>query len=283
MDQEQKMAGEILLSPMQHFRRVLIRSPSFVGTCSLQDVANFLNAHNTGYAFITWISRTSKLLYFSFVEFHLGLRRRVIVNMEIRKPQAGLEQCFLSERVLITSRKWKSSFRVDIVRCVWRPTEFSTFGDLLSTTTKHLQQRIISMADHQTDLFVCRSTFTIAFSQFHREQHVCRIYFDSESDRKEFEQNDAATKRRLLMFPEYNCFTRRKRFSPQSLKSMCIFMLVNFFTHVRFETRPDLVPAVLHEDLEQFGRRIGTSDFMKRASFALQPLARGSTAEWPEI
>ena len=224
-----------------------------------------------------WISRSSKRLYFSFVDFDFGLRRRVIVNMEIRQPLAGLGHCFISERIPITTRKWKSSLRVDIVHCVWRPIEFSTFGDLLSTTARHIQRRFLTMADHQGDLFIPRNTFVITFSQFYREQHVCRIYFDSESDRKEYEQ-------RKSPFPEYNCFTRRRHFSPQSLKSMCIFVLVNFFTHVRFETRPDLVPAVLHEDLERFGRRIGRSHLMKRVNFALQPRAGAvEGADWPQI
>ena len=276
MVKAEMMHSYIFLHPFDQFRRELVKSKSFIGTCSLRDVADFLNVHNTGYAFVLWFSRSTKNLYMTQLEFDFSTHNRVISSVQIMKPEKGIERSVLSDRLTIERIEW-ALWKVDIIWQTWTPCEHSVFGDLLRKVSRTIRQDIQSTSINEGDISIPRCALSVQLNQFDRERHKCNAYLDRESDRAEHEQR-LLENHQLDAVPGRNC-TRNNEFSPRSLQSQCIFFLANYFTNVKLENDPSVIPWMLRDDFERFGRRIGTSDLMKRRGILLQV----NEATWPDL
>ena len=256
------MENSVPLQPFSKFKARFVNSHSFIGTCSLRDVCNFLHVHAVACRYVLWIDIRTGHLVFSYLIASSYCDFVQIINTSV-VPSSSRTSSDFSYYC-----QWYPGYSETCNTCIklvtWFSSKDSVFGELMINACNYVKSELLMKIEMHMRVAFPPLSVIIGMSQYNKHRHVCLEYYKHKDERPTPEEAKEMTEEEL--FPV--CI-ELKVFNPQSLKDKCLFFIANYWRGKKRFTKSE-IPYFQLSNVNRAQSLIGKTGLLRDKSAALK-------------
>lgn len=216
------------MHPFSSFKASFVNSRAFVGTCTIDDLINFLHVHKAAMMCLYWVNAETGQLQLSYMNVNLVSSKVHMNTIDIKAPISETHENDKYGHLTIAQKTAQFAYEdryVIVSTFSWTPTRKSCFGHLLKKLFVEIAEQFQVFSLAQMRVHLPLKCLRFAFTRFDKRRHVCDIYLEKEQDRDEYYRLSQG----MNNDEQDGVCVRKSFFSPDSLQNACIFFISNYF------------------------------------------------------